>query len=103
MPAFERAVEIGVDALEMDVHVTRDDHLVVVHDPTGMRTTGARCSAAASTSAVSPSQRSRALTSALWPRSSATRPALPVLAAAMSGVSPSGLAGLTCAPAAPPT
>jgi len=42
MPAFERAVEIGVDALEMDVHVTRDDHLVVVHDPTGMRTTGAR-------------------------------------------------------------
>ena len=42
MPAFERAVEIGVDALEMDVHVTRDDQLVVVHDPTGMRTTGAR-------------------------------------------------------------
>jgi len=41
MPAFERAVEIGVDALEMDVHVTRDDHLVVVHDPTGARTTGA--------------------------------------------------------------
>ena len=42
MPAFERAVEIGVDALEMDVHVTRDGHLVVVHDPDGARTTGAR-------------------------------------------------------------
>lgn len=41
MPAFERAVEIGVDALEMDVHVTRDNHLVVVHDETGARTTGA--------------------------------------------------------------
>ena len=42
LPAFERAVEIGVDALEMDVHVTRDDHLVVVHDPTAARTTGAQ-------------------------------------------------------------
>ena len=32
MPAFERAIEIGVDALEMDVHVTRDGHLIVSHD-----------------------------------------------------------------------
>jgi glycerophosphoryl diester phosphodiesterase len=42
LPAFQRAVECGVDALEMDVHVTRDDHLVVVHDEDGARTTGAR-------------------------------------------------------------
>jgi glycerophosphoryl diester phosphodiesterase len=40
MPAFERALAIGVDALELDVHVTRDDHLIVVHDDTGARTTG---------------------------------------------------------------
>ena len=40
LPAFERAIEIGVDALEMDVHVTRDAHLVVVHDEGGARTTG---------------------------------------------------------------
>lgn len=37
MPAFERAVELGVDVLEMDVHVTRDDHLIVSHDPDGRR------------------------------------------------------------------
>jgi glycerophosphoryl diester phosphodiesterase len=41
-PAFERAVEIGVDALEMDVHLTRDEHLIVVHDDTAARTTGAQ-------------------------------------------------------------
>jgi glycerophosphoryl diester phosphodiesterase len=42
MPAFERAVELGVDALETDVHVTRDDHLIAAHDPTAARTTGAQ-------------------------------------------------------------
>lgn len=42
MPAFERAVEIGVDALEMDVHLTRDEQLIVVHDDTAARTTGAQ-------------------------------------------------------------
>ena len=42
MPAFERAVEIGVDALEMDVQLTRDAHLIVVHDDTAARTTGAQ-------------------------------------------------------------
>jgi glycerophosphoryl diester phosphodiesterase len=41
MPAFERAVEIGVDALEMDVQLTRDDQLIVAHDDTAARTTGA--------------------------------------------------------------
>jgi len=42
MAAFERAVEIGVDALEMDVHLTRDDQLIVAHDDTAARMTGAQ-------------------------------------------------------------
>jgi glycerophosphoryl diester phosphodiesterase len=37
IPAFERAVEVGVDALEMDVHLTRDGHLIVSHDSDGKR------------------------------------------------------------------
>lgn len=47
MPAFERAVEIGVDALEMDVQLTRDGHLVVAHDDSCARTTGAQLAWAA--------------------------------------------------------
>jgi glycerophosphoryl diester phosphodiesterase len=42
MAAFERAVELGVDALEMDVHATRDGRLVVAHDDTASRMCGAR-------------------------------------------------------------
>lgn len=42
MAAFERAVEIGVDALEMDVQLTRDEQLIVVHDDECARTTGAQ-------------------------------------------------------------
>jgi glycerophosphoryl diester phosphodiesterase len=42
LPAFERAVACGVDALEMDVHLTRDGHFIVVHDETGARMTGTR-------------------------------------------------------------
>lgn len=41
MPAFERAVAIGVDALEMDVQLTRDGHLIVMHDDVCSRVTGA--------------------------------------------------------------
>jgi glycerophosphoryl diester phosphodiesterase len=44
MPAFERAVEIGVDALEMDVQLTRDEQLIVAHDDTCARTTAAQFS-----------------------------------------------------------
>lgn len=40
MTAFARAVEVGVDALEMDVHVTRDDELIVAHDDTAARMCG---------------------------------------------------------------
>ncbi|HVP46666.1 MAG TPA: glycerophosphodiester phosphodiesterase [Bryobacteraceae bacterium] len=33
IPAFEYAIEQGVDAIEMDVAVTKDDVLVISHDP----------------------------------------------------------------------
>ncbi|HWQ29275.1 MAG TPA: glycerophosphodiester phosphodiesterase family protein, partial [Dehalococcoidia bacterium] len=38
--AFERALELGADALELDVHATRDGTLVVAHDPDGRRMAG---------------------------------------------------------------
>jgi glycerophosphoryl diester phosphodiesterase len=37
LPSFRRALEVGADALEMDVHLTRDGHVVVSHDPSGLR------------------------------------------------------------------
>lgn len=37
--AFEHAAVLGVDVLEMDVHLTADDVLVVIHDDTVDRTT----------------------------------------------------------------
>ncbi len=37
MLAFERALEVGADALEMDVHMTRDGVVVVIHDKDGRR------------------------------------------------------------------
>ena len=39
LPSFLRAIAQGVDAIELDVHVTADDVPVVMHDPTVMRTT----------------------------------------------------------------
>ncbi|TAK11007.1 MAG: hypothetical protein EPO35_12790 [Acidobacteria bacterium] len=39
MAAFDYAVELGVDAIEVDVHLSRDEHAVVIHDPTLNRTT----------------------------------------------------------------
>jgi glycerophosphoryl diester phosphodiesterase len=32
--SVKRALSIGVDAIEFDVHRTHDNHLVVIHDPT---------------------------------------------------------------------
>ncbi|HZR08167.1 MAG TPA: glycerophosphodiester phosphodiesterase family protein [Myxococcales bacterium] len=40
MAAFRRAVELGADALETDVHVTADGVLVTSHDPDGGRVFG---------------------------------------------------------------
>lgn len=33
LPAFERALDLKVDVLELDLHLSRDDKLVVWHDP----------------------------------------------------------------------
>jgi glycerophosphoryl diester phosphodiesterase len=41
LPAFERAVALGADALEIDVHRTADDVVVVFHDDDTARVTGA--------------------------------------------------------------
>ena len=40
MPAFRRALELGADALETDVHATADGVLVASHDPDGARVFG---------------------------------------------------------------
>ena len=37
--AFQKALEIGVDEVELDLYMTKDDHLIVMHDPTVDRTT----------------------------------------------------------------
>ncbi|HJR81916.1 MAG TPA: glycerophosphodiester phosphodiesterase [Anaerolineales bacterium] len=34
MYAFEKAVELGVDVLEMDAHITKDGEIVLMHDET---------------------------------------------------------------------
>jgi glycerophosphoryl diester phosphodiesterase len=38
MPAFQRAYELGVTAIETDVHMTKDGHCILVHDPSAART-----------------------------------------------------------------
>lgn len=40
--SFQHALELGADVLEMDVHLTADDHLVITHDPTVARVTDGR-------------------------------------------------------------
>ncbi|MBB6732203.1 glycerophosphodiester phosphodiesterase [Cohnella zeiphila] len=40
MAAFERAVELGANGIETDVHLTRDGRLALIHDATLDRTTG---------------------------------------------------------------
>jgi glycerophosphoryl diester phosphodiesterase len=39
LASFEAALAIGVDAIELDVHLSRDAHLVVIHDQSLARTT----------------------------------------------------------------
>ena len=39
MSAFRQAIQQGVDMLELDVHLTSDDELIVMHDTTLDRTT----------------------------------------------------------------
>ena len=42
MPSFELALEQGADGLELDVHLSKDDELVVIHDERVDRTTNAK-------------------------------------------------------------
>src|SRR5579864_6976064 len=39
LASYRSAVELGVDLIECDVHLTADDQLVVIHDHTLERTT----------------------------------------------------------------
>lgn len=39
LTAFKTAIEIGVDAIELDLHGTANNQIVVIHDPTLDRTT----------------------------------------------------------------
>jgi len=39
LSAFRKAMEIGVDAVECDVHCTKDGHVVIIHDNNLKRTT----------------------------------------------------------------
>jgi glycerophosphoryl diester phosphodiesterase len=38
LPAFERAIELGADFVELDVHASAAGELVVCHDPPGAKT-----------------------------------------------------------------
>jgi glycerophosphoryl diester phosphodiesterase len=51
LPSFARALELGADALELDVHLAADGQVVVLHDATLDRTTDARGPVAARTAA----------------------------------------------------
>ncbi len=41
MRSFQKAIELGVDYIECDVHLTKDGHIVLIHDHTLDRTTNA--------------------------------------------------------------
>jgi glycerophosphoryl diester phosphodiesterase len=49
MPSFALAIEQGADAIELDVHLTADGQLAVIHDDTLDRTTSGTGSVAALT------------------------------------------------------
>jgi glycerophosphoryl diester phosphodiesterase len=42
MASFRRAAELGARFIETDLHLSRDSHLVAIHDPTLERTTNGR-------------------------------------------------------------
>jgi glycerophosphoryl diester phosphodiesterase len=42
MAAFRNAADMGVDVLETDLHITKDGHLVTIHDPSIDRTTNGK-------------------------------------------------------------
>ncbi|WP_419954186.1 glycerophosphodiester phosphodiesterase [Neobacillus niacini] len=42
MASFRNAANMGVDVLETDIHITKDGHLVTIHDPGVNRTTNGK-------------------------------------------------------------
>ena len=42
MLAFKKAEELGIDAVEMDIQLTKDGTVVIIHDETVDRVTGAK-------------------------------------------------------------
>ena len=38
MPAFQAAIDLGVERVEIDLHMTKDQQLVVMHDDSVNRT-----------------------------------------------------------------
>lgn len=42
LPSFRHASDVGADAVELDLHCSRDGHLVVIHDDTLQRTTNGK-------------------------------------------------------------
>lgn len=40
LPAFVEAIRVGADGIELDVHLSKDRHLIVIHDETFERTCG---------------------------------------------------------------
>ena len=42
LSGFKKAIEIGVDGIELDVHMTKDKKLVVVHDGNFKRINGTK-------------------------------------------------------------
>ncbi|AQZ95612.1 glycerophosphodiester phosphodiesterase [Halopseudomonas phragmitis] len=40
LPSFRKALEAGVTRVELDLHLSADQQLIVIHDPTLRRTTG---------------------------------------------------------------
>lgn len=42
MPAFRRAIQLGAHGIELDVHLSADGHVMVIHDETVNRTTNGR-------------------------------------------------------------
>src|SRR5215510_5737211 len=48
LASFRRALELGADALETDVHLTADGAVVAIHDATGARVAGVESAISAS-------------------------------------------------------
>lgn len=51
LPSFARALTAGVTRVELDLHLSADNQLMVIHDPTLQRTTGIKGRVAAHTAA----------------------------------------------------